>query len=88
MKKNLLKVAFLVAIAILSGITLLNAQKSETLSEMTLAEFEAEAHTVGCKTSYGSPLYYCIDWSVVTLCICANVHTQHVNSYCPDRLCE
>ena len=43
MKKNMFKVAFVVAIALVCGINLFNAQKSETLSEVALANVEALA---------------------------------------------
>ena len=43
MKKNLLKVAFVVAIAIVSGINVFNAQKLEALSDVGLANVEALA---------------------------------------------
>lgn len=43
MKKNMIKVAFVVAIAIVSGINVFNAQKSERLSDVALANVEALA---------------------------------------------
>jgi hypothetical protein len=43
MKKNMIKVAFVAAIAMVSGINVFNAQKSETLSEVALANVEALA---------------------------------------------
>lgn len=43
MKKNILKVAFVAAIAMATGIQVFNAQKSETLSEVALANVEALA---------------------------------------------
>ena len=43
MKKNIIKVAFVVAIAMVSGINVFNAQKSETLSDVALANVEALA---------------------------------------------
>lgn len=43
MKKNLLKVAFVAAIALVSGINAFNAQKSENLSDVVLANVEALA---------------------------------------------
>ena len=88
MKKKIVKVALVAVVGLVAGINVFNAQKSEILSEMTLTELEAGAHTVGCETSYGSPLYYCIDWSVISICTCANTHAGHVLSYCPDRLCR
>ena len=46
MKKNIVKVAFVAAIAVVCGINLFNAQKSETLSEVTLSNVEALASFV------------------------------------------
>ena len=43
MKKNIMKVAFVVAIAMVSGINVFNAQKSEGLSDIALANVEALA---------------------------------------------
>ena len=45
MKKNILKVAFVVAIAMVSGINVFNAQKSDVLSDIALANVEALAQT-------------------------------------------
>lgn len=43
MKKNMIKVAFVAAIAMVSGVCFMNSQKSETLSEVALANVEALA---------------------------------------------
>ena len=43
MKKKILKVAFVVAIALVSGLNVFNAQKSEMLSGVALANVEALA---------------------------------------------
>ena len=43
MKKKTLKATFVVAIAMVSGINVFNAQKSEALSDMALANVEALA---------------------------------------------
>lgn len=43
MNKKVLKVAFVAAIALVSGINVFNAQKSETLSEVAMANVEALA---------------------------------------------
>lgn len=43
MKKNMIKVAFVAAIAVVCGINVFNAQKSEVLSEVALANVEALA---------------------------------------------
>ena len=44
MNKKVLKVAFVAAIALVSGINVFNAQKSETLSDVALANVEALAN--------------------------------------------
>lgn len=41
--KNMIKVAFVAAIAMVSGVCFMNSQKSETLSEVALANVEALA---------------------------------------------
>ena len=43
MKTNLLKVAFVAAIALVSGINVFNVQKTEVLSDIALANVEALA---------------------------------------------
>ena len=43
MKKNLVKAIFVVAIVMVSGINMFSSQKSETLSEVALANVEALA---------------------------------------------
>ena len=43
MKKNILKVAFVAAIALVSGINVFNSQKTENLSDVALANVEALA---------------------------------------------
>ena len=43
MKKNILKVAFVAAIALVSGINVFNSQKTENLSDVVLANVEALA---------------------------------------------
>ena len=45
MKKNIIKVAFVAAIAMVSGINVFNAQKSEVLSDTVLANVEALAQS-------------------------------------------
>lgn len=56
MKKNTLKVAFVAAIAIASGINVFNAQKSDVLSDIALANVEALANDTesGTGTLYGN----------------------------------
>lgn len=43
MRKNILKVAFVAAIAMATGIQVFNAQKTEVLSEVAMANVEALA---------------------------------------------
>ena len=43
MKKNIIKVAFVAAIAMVGGVCFMNSQKSEIFSEVTLANVEALA---------------------------------------------
>lgn len=43
MKKNIIKATFVAAIAMVCGVSFLNTQKSETLSEVALANVEALA---------------------------------------------
>ena len=44
MKKNFVKASFVVAIVMVSGINMFSSQKSETLSEVALANVEALAN--------------------------------------------
>ena len=57
MKKNILKIAFVTAIAMISGINVLNVQKSNVLSDIALANVEAlaqdEADNWYCVGDYG-----------------------------------
>ncbi len=53
MKKNIVKIAFVAVIAVACALNLFNSQKSETLSEVALANVEALAaavatHTLDC----------------------------------------
>ncbi len=43
MKKNMIKVAFVAVIAVACGLNVFNSQKSETLSEVALANVDALA---------------------------------------------
>ena len=47
MNKKILKAAFIAAIAMVSGMNVFNAQKSEVLSDVVLANVEALARTEG-----------------------------------------
>ena len=67
MKKKVLKVAFVAAIALVSGINILTAQKATDLSDITLANVEAlnaQSRSVycpydgyGCKIKYTNGTY-------------------------------
>ena len=55
MKKKILKVAFVAEIALVSGLNVFNAQKSEMLSDVALANVEAlaaEEHGTICNGFY------------------------------------
>lgn len=61
MKKNFVKASFVVAIVMVSGINMFSSQKSETLSEVALANVEALAadddSTEICERRIGSECY-------------------------------
>jgi len=61
MKKNILKVAFVAAIAVATGIQVFNAQKTEALPEVAMANVEALAadddSTEICEKRVGSECY-------------------------------
>ena len=54
MKRKLIKMAFVIAIAVLGGINVFNAQQSETLSDVALANVEALAELEGDKPGSGT----------------------------------
>jgi hypothetical protein len=88
-KQKEMKATVVAAFALVAGFNVYNSQKVEgMMPDLVLADIEAKANTIGCETSYGSVLYYCIDWSVVTICTCGTSHPQHAKSYCPDKLCQ
>ena len=45
MKKNIIKVALVAVVGLIAGINVFNAQKSDTLSDIALANVEALANT-------------------------------------------
>ena len=47
MKRKILKIAFVATVAMVSGINVFNAQKTETLSDIALANVEALANDEG-----------------------------------------
>ena len=63
MKKNILIVAFVAAIAMVSGINVFNAQKSDVLSDIALANVEAladiEDNPTGTKYGNASGTQFC-----------------------------
>ena len=75
MKKNIMKAAFVAVIAMVSGINVFNAQKSETLSDTALANVEALADieiisgNTGPSELYDCPLWFTGDG---TRCLSAN----------------
>ncbi|MBQ3608656.1 MAG: NVEALA domain-containing protein [Bacteroidaceae bacterium] len=56
MRRNILKIAFVVAIAMVAGINVFNAQKPNVLSDVAMANVEALANDEGGKelTCYNS----------------------------------
>ena len=64
MKKNVIKVVFVAAIAMVAGINVFNAQKSEVLSDTVLANVEALAddlETGNVKSKYCTIHIRCFD---------------------------
>lgn len=78
MKKNILKIAFVAAIAMVSGINVFSAQKSVTLSDVALANVEALADTE-------TLMIGCDNYSVVIVCkrTCFSCFTEYkaINGY-------
>ena len=78
MKSKMIKIAFVVAIAFVSGINVFNAQKLAVLSDVAMENVEAlatgEALTIGCD-----------EYSVVIVCkrTCLNCYTEYkaLNGY-------
>lgn len=71
MIKRVLKVAFVVAIAMVAGINVYNSQKTEVLSDVAMANVEALASGEGqpgsvCYAGYSS----CLFWNCMYLFIC------------------
>lgn len=64
MKKNLIKAIFVVVIVMVSGINMFSSQKSETLSEVALANVEALAADVDvdvCETIVINVMDGCVE---------------------------
>lgn len=73
MKKNILKVAFVAAIALVSGINVFNAHKTETLSDVALANVEALAEKEWDEQTcfwVDSDYMFCLPWGTGVACIC------------------
>lgn len=61
MKKNIVKIAFVAVIAVACALNLFNSQKSETLSEVALANVEALA-SAGVDGTCEVYCYKCDGW--------------------------
>ena len=59
MRKRIVQVAFAVAIALVSGINVFNAQKAEVLSDTALANVEALAQSEASGPCKGYGTVYC-----------------------------
>ena len=84
MKKNIMKVVFVAAIAMVSGINVFNAQKSEPLSDIALANVEALAEGEGSKEcrwmrvqdDYGCVFRVCVAGGTGDICTCGDQRGQ------------
>ncbi len=78
MKRKFVKISFVVAIAMIGGINVFNAQKSEALSDIALANVEALADTE-------SLMIGCDNYSVAIVCkrTCFGCFTEYkaINGY-------
>lgn len=81
MNKNILKVAFIVTIVMVSGINFFNAQKSEKLSDIALANVEAlaegessgECKWMRVKDDKGCYLHVCVTGGTGNSCTCGSM---------------
>jgi hypothetical protein len=90
MKKKIFGGIAILAIAVVAALNVNVSSKADSSQGdilITLKTIDAIAHTIGCESTSGTVLYYCIDYSVVTVCTCANTHNKHIRSNCPDRYC-
>lgn len=65
MKRTILKLSFIAAIAVAAGYTAYNSQKTETLSDLTLANVEALATNESggdCNGCYTTTFEFCKFW--------------------------
>jgi predicted negative regulator of RcsB-dependent stress response len=72
MKKNLISIFVVVAIAMVAGWNVMQSQSNEALSDVALANVEAladEGGSIACRQSLDRPYEYC------------NIHTTGI--YCP-----
>ena len=80
MNKKVLQVAFVAAIALVSGINVFNAQKKEVLSDIVLANVEALAEGEGSKEcrwmrvqgDYGCVFHVCVAGGTGEICTCGD----------------
>ena len=75
MKKNILKATLVAAFALIAGMNVYNAQKSDVMSDFALANVEALADggEWGSTTCYWIGDYYsCPPWGTGVACICWN----------------
>ena len=73
MNKKILKVAFVAAIAMVSGINVFNAQKTEMLSDVALANVEALAEDEWNEQTcfwLDAEYKFCVPWGTGVACIC------------------
>ena len=84
MKKEVMKAAFAVAIAMVSGINVFKAQKSELLSDIVLANVEALAELEGDKPSIPGTnttdcaIYCQTDWRYDCIILYSTGNVQNV----------
>ena len=73
MRKKMIKAAFVAAIAVVSGINVFNAQKSEMLSDVALANVEALAEGEWNEQTcfwLDAGYMFCVPWGTGVACIC------------------
>ena len=73
MNKKVLQVAFVAAIALVSGINVFNAQKKEVLSDIVLANVEALARGEWNEQTcfwLDADYKFCVPWGTGVACIC------------------
>ena len=81
MNYKVLKAAFVAAIAMVSGINVFNAQNSETLSDVALANVEAlaegedsgECRWMRVKDDFGCVFHVCVAGGSGDCCTCGSV---------------